>query len=74
MLTRILRSIIHPFMGVREPLGDNHVAVCGGQLAILEQASVISSSEEQFPSEDNPVTSVLDLLELQLQSNDKQKG
>lgn len=47
LLTGILRSIIHPFVGVREPVGDNHVAVCGGQLAILEQAYVISSSGEQ---------------------------
>lgn len=53
-------------MGVREPVSDNHVAGCGGQLAIHEQAYVISSSGEQYPSEDNPVTFVLDLLELQL--------
>lgn len=55
-------------MGVREPVSDNHVAGCGGQLAVREQAHVISSSGERYPSEDNPVTSVLDLLELQLQS------
>ena len=59
-------------MGVREPVGDIHVAGCGGQLAIHKQAYVISYSGEQYPSEDNPVTSVLDLLELQLQSDDKQ--
>lgn len=43
-------------------------------LPFFEQAYVISSSGEQYPSEDNPVTSVLDLLKLQLPSDNKQKG